>query len=153
MRCTVVVEEFLAVGTKHSCPSNENPIEIPIAIEQFKSRLNEIPNRTGKGLILFEPTDSDKVPTWYVMVEVSELTEIPADMFVQNIPEQLYASYTHKGSAVNFGDTYSILHSWILENGEYDHGFMIERQADSFEVLSNDFTADVYVPIKPKQNI
>ncbi|MBB3072841.1 putative transcriptional regulator YdeE [Paenibacillus baekrokdamisoli] len=152
MSINVVVKEFLAVGTRHTCPSNKNPIEIPNAIEQLKKRLNEIPNRTGKGLIMFEPTESDEIPTWFVTAEVSELGDIPKDMVVQKIPEQMYATYKHKGSATKFGETYSILHSWILENGDYDHGYMVEQQDDGFDVFSNDFTADVYAPFKPKQS-
>lgn len=152
MTCEVVVKEFLAVGTRHSCPSNENAIEIPKAIEQLISRLHEIPNRTGRGLILHAPSDPDATPIWYVMSEVSELTEaIPDGMFIQHLPQQTYVSYTHNGSGASLGDTYSVLHDWILKNGEYDQGFMVERQADSFDVFSDDFVADVYIPFIPNK--
>ncbi|TLS51614.1 hypothetical protein FE782_14005 [Paenibacillus antri] len=153
MSCEIVLRGFLAIGTKHSCPSDQNPTEIPKAIEDFKKRINEIPHRTGKGLIMHEPQESDKVPTWYVVAEVSELANtIPESMFVLNIPEQRYVTYTHNGSAVNFGNTYSLLHTWILNNGHYDHGYVVERQSDSFNILSNDYSADVYVPFKPQEN-
>ncbi|MDF2717382.1 MAG: Integron-associated effector binding protein [Paenibacillus sp.] len=150
MSVQVVGKELYAVGMKHSCPSHENPIRIPQAIEQFKQRIDEIPNRTGAVLILFEPVQPDRMPSWLVAAEVTGLTELPSDMVGRHLPEQLYATHPHKGSAARYGDTYSILHTWVLEHGEYDHGHMIERQADfDTDVLSDDFAADVYVPFKP----
>jgi hypothetical protein len=62
----------------------------------------------------------------------------------------MYATCKHMGSATKYGETYSMIHTWILENGEYDYGYMVEHQDDGFDVFSNDFTADVYAPFKPK---
>lgn len=148
----LVLKDFLAIGTKHSCPADENPIQIPKAIDDFKKRLDDIPHRTGKGLVIHEPNESNEIPTWYVMAEISELTDIiPDNMLTLNIPEQRYVTLTHYGSAVHLGDTYSTMHTWILENGHYDHGYIVERQSEDFNILSIDYSAEVYIPFKPKE--
>lgn len=149
MSCEIVFKEFLAIGTKHSCPTEKNPVEIPKAIDDLKRRLEEIPHRTGKGFIIHVPQESDESPTWYVTAEVSELTDIvPDHMVALTIPEQRYVTHTHNGSAIQLGQTYSLLHTWILENGDYDHGFMVERQSEDFKIFSSDYSAEVYVPFK-----
>lgn len=53
--CRVVKRGFLAVGTRHEAKYSEYPTVIPQSFDSLISRMEEIQNRTGEKLALYEP--------------------------------------------------------------------------------------------------
>lgn len=143
----IVSESFKAIGTFNTCKKNEKETEMPLAINAFKSRLEEISHRTGNGLLVFgpEPIENGVMP-WKVAAEVTSIDHVPDGMRVIEFSEMQYACYNYSGSKSQIGEAYSALHVWILENGNYGNGAMIEKW--DIQIPFEDEHSDVliYVP-------
>lgn len=97
--CRVVKRGFSAVGTRHEAKYSEYPTVIPQSFDSLISRMEEIQNRTGEKLALYEPGNyaPDNPGTYYTTVQVTEIGSIPQGMVSQTTPVCTYAVYTHKG--------------------------------------------------------
>lgn len=147
----IISRSFSAIGIKCACRPDEKGAEIPKAVESFLTRLAEIEHRTGNGLMIhgfgIETGDSQK-EKWSVTAEVSKIDQVPAGMDAVEIPVTQYAYYQHKKGIYSIGDAYSKLHTWILENGDYGDGYMVEVSDDHFQVVGEDRVIDVYAPFR-----
>ncbi|WP_199616005.1 GyrI-like domain-containing protein [Paenibacillus alkalitolerans] len=150
----VVRRSFLAIGTKHAFICEDKLVKIPQAHAAFLERLEEIPHRTGNGLMIHgigEETGDSRLEKCRVTAEVSKLERIPDGMHAIELPETQYAYYRHRDGIHRIGDTYSKLHLWILENGDYGEGCMVEVSDEHFQVVEDDSIVHVYVPFKEKE--
>jgi predicted transcriptional regulator YdeE len=152
MDVKVVTRAFSCVGTKHSCTREEKGIEIPKAHKAFLYRLGEMRNRTGNGIMLYNPGPIDSnIESWGVCAEVSEIQNIPDGMSSFILPSREYAYCCYIGEIYGIGESYSKLHLWILEHGDYDDGAIIEVTDERFQVTLADSEVQIYVPFKRKR--
>lgn len=92
--CKVVKRGFTAIGTKHETKYSDYPTAIPQAFETLTRRLEEIPNRSGVTLTLYEPKGDfvlDNLGTFYATAQVTDIGNIPQGMISQITPEHTYA--------------------------------------------------------------
>jgi predicted transcriptional regulator YdeE len=151
--CRVVKRGFSAVGTRQEAKYSEYPTVIPLSFDSLLSRMDEIPNRTGAKLALYEPGNfaPDNLGTYYATAEVTEIGNIPQGMVSQITPVCTYAVYTHRGEIWKIGDAYGSLNRWIAEN-DYKHskGWVVELMEQRFNPTSPESELEIYTPIEEK---
>jgi predicted transcriptional regulator YdeE len=151
--CRVVKRGFSAVGTRHEAKYSEYPTVIPQSFDSLISRMEEIQNRTGEKLALYEPGNyaPDNLGTYYTTAQVTEIGSIPQGMVSQTTPVCTYAVYTHKGEIWKIGDAYGSLNRWIDENGyKHSKGWVVELMDERFNPTSPESELEIYTPIEEK---
>jgi predicted transcriptional regulator YdeE len=124
--CRVVKRGFSAVGTRHEAKYSEYPTVIPQSFDSLISRMEEIQNRTGEKLALYEPGNyaPDNLGTYYTTAQVTEM---------------------------KIGDAYGSLNRWIDENGyKHSKGWVVELMNERFNPTSPESELEIYMPIEEK---
>lgn len=151
MGIELVTRAFTCIGTNHNCTVQEKNTAIPNAHQSFLNRLGEINNRTGNGIMLHNPGPiNSNVEAWCVCTEVSEIESIPEGMSSFVLPLREYAHFSYTGEIYGIGEAYSKLHVWILENGDYDDGTIVEISDERFEVFRPESVVEIFIPFKRK---
>ncbi len=123
--------------------------------EQYEARL--MPLRVDSEIsyeVHIEPAEYKEDKKYYVFVgvEVTELKDIPLELFGLTLPETLYVTFTFKGKSMFKGGDY-IWKQW-LPNSAYveSYPFMMEAyHAARWHGLTDDESElDWIVPVKPK---
>ena len=123
----------------------------------FRPYRNKIPNQVGNDAFgIYESYEEldDEVSFIYVCsVAVSSFEEIPDGMTARELPEQMYAKFTHVGPVANLDQTLKYIWGSWLPKSSYDY-----LQKPDFELYRPGFNdADptnklyLHIPIKPKQ--
>jgi AraC family transcriptional regulator len=103
-----------------------------------------------------EPQEYTKTKNFYMFVgaRVSELRDIPLEMFGKTLPPATYAVFTFRGRRISKGGEY-IWKKWLPQSDRYQEAFPYFIQAyDSvrFRALGDEASElDYYVPIRPKE--
>jgi predicted transcriptional regulator YdeE len=152
----VVTKSFTAIGTLHKSINfdKDKKEAMPLAINTLKSRLDEIHNRTGDGIMTygFEGIEHGGC-IWNVAAEVSLIENIPEGMVPIEFPEMQYAHYHYSGSINDIGNAYNELFDWINKNGDSGNGgSMIERWGNSFPSENEQCDMHLYLPFMWKNN-
>ncbi|MNI07607.1 Bacterial transcription activator, effector binding domain [compost metagenome] len=151
--CRVVKRGFSALGTRHEAKYSEYPTVVPLSFDSLLNRVDEIPNRTGAQLALYEPGNfaPDSLGIYYATAQVTEIGHIPQGMVSQITPVCTYAVYTHRGEISKIGDAYGSLNRWIAENGyKHSNGWVVELMDHRFNRNSPESELEIYTPIEEK---
>jgi predicted transcriptional regulator YdeE len=111
-------EAFKAVGVRWQGTFQQAQAgEIKDIMQQFRTRLPELPNTINKESILGVSYDiDDKGFTYYLCCEVIGENTLLEDMVEVNVPALTYASYQHKPEE-NVSESYTAVYNWIKESG------------------------------------
>lgn len=132
-------------------------LSLPKLWSAFAPYRDGIPNRVGNdsfGIYESYEEDGDEVRFVYVCtVQVENFDDIPEGMTARELPEQMYARFTHRGSVANIEQTLKHIWGSWLPKSKYDY---IERP--DFELYRSGYNvkdpnAELYlhIPIQPKQ--
>lgn len=124
----------------------------------FRPYRNNIANRIGDdafGIYESYQEQGDEVSFSYVCsVPVSSFDQIPDGMTTRELPEQMYAKFTHRGPVANLDQTLKYIWGSWLPKSSYDY---VEKP--DFELYPSGFNdADpknelyLHIPIRPKKN-
>ena len=146
-------DAFKVVGLKYYGDDPKN--NCPKLWKSFFERIGEIENQTGKmesfGLMCTgEEVLKNDLFDYIACVEVTDFGKIPEGMTAAEVPEAMYAVFTHKGSLDNLQQTYEYIYgTWFPKSGYEPVGM------NEFEYYDTRFTGeegselDIYVPVKP----
>ncbi|MFZ6052495.1 GyrI-like domain-containing protein [Halocola ammonii] len=126
----------------------------------FMPRKKEIENRVGNELISLQhyPADFDFQPqtkfTKWALVKVSNFDSVPEGMKTFELPEGLYATYLHKGTAREFQSNIIEIYTKWLPASKYE---LDDRP--HFEVLGKNYKGynapdseeEVWIPVREKE--
>ena len=132
-------------------------LDLPRLWSAFRPYRNSISNQTGEdafGIYESYEEQGDEISFSYVCtVPVSNFDQIPDGMTARELPEQMYARFTHTGPVANLDKTLKhIWGSWLPKSN-----YNFEEKPD-FELYQKGFNdADpknelyLHIPIKAKQ--
>ncbi|MBW3112329.1 GyrI-like domain-containing protein [Bacillus sp. MCCB 382] len=139
------VGEVKLVGFRVLCPGEKYVEEIPKAAQRLKERAGEIRNALEPsqqiGAFIVEESIPEEDGYW-IGLQVSEFSDIPADMQTLTIPPHRYATILHQGPNDQIRSSYEELHQWIR-----DHGFTRSTHSWNLEVYQNQNPSDVRVEL------
>lgn len=135
---------------------DNSDLSLPTLWKAFAPYRDNIPNRVGDncfGIYESYEEDGDDVTFSYVCtVQVSNFDDVPEGMTAREIPEQLYAKFTHTGPVSNLDQTLKyIWGSWLPKsNYEYEEKPDFELYRSGFD--NNDPKNELYlhIPIRGK---
>jgi len=124
----------------------------------FRPYRNKIPNQVGNDAFgiydCYEEHDNDISFIYVCTVPVSSFDDIPDGMTASELPEQMYARFTHVGPVANLEQTLKYIWGSWLPKSHYDY---VEKP--DFELYPPGFNnADpsselyLHIPIKPRQD-
>jgi AraC family transcriptional regulator len=124
----------------------------------FRPYRNNIANRIGDdafGIYESYQEQGDEVSFSYVCsVPVSSFDQIPDGMTTRELPEQMYAKFTHRGPVANLDQTLKYIWGSWLPKSSYDY---VEKP--DFELYPSGFNDAapknelyLHIPIRPKKN-
>lgn len=126
------------------------PIKMRIATLKDKDNYCVKVHRSINDINHFTP---DTLFTKWAAVAIDYVAEVPDQFHLLEIPEGLYAVFTHKGPASTFNNTLEYIFINWLPNSKY-----MLRDAPHFEVLKNDYNPEdplaeeaVWIPIQEKK--
>ncbi len=131
-------------------------LSLPKLWSSFSPYRDSIPNRIGGdsfGIYESYEEKDDEVSFIYVCtVPVSSFDDIPKGMTARELPEQMYAKFTHKGPVENLEQTLKYIWGSWLPKSKYDY-----LEKPDFELYRSGFNdADpnnklyLNIPIQPK---
>lgn len=128
------------------------------AIVKLKEQANEISNRMGEHIYLIQiypiKENFDAMVDRFISIigyEVSEVGSRPADTFVQSVPENMYAFYTHYGLEEELDKAYDYLYGrWMEEHGYESLGYDLERWDERYKPEEPDNEIDMFIAIKKR---
>ncbi len=87
-------------------------------------------------------------------VEVTTAEHIPDDMEILNIPEGLYAIFTHRGPASTGPKTYQYIFAEWLPHSEYviDERPHFALMTERYKHEQDNSEEDIFIPVKLKQD-
>ena len=135
---------------------NNSELDLVQLWSAFKPYRNNIANQVGNnafGIYEGYEENDDEVNFSYVCtVAVSKFDEIPEGMETREIPEQMYAKFTHKGPVANIDQTLKHIWGSWLPKSNYQY---IEKP--DFELYQSGFNNSdpknelyLHIPIKAK---
>ncbi|KMJ57667.1 transcription activator [Bacillus sp. LL01] len=114
------LDEIKLVGYRVLCAGEKYAVEIPQASKRLETCFHEIKNVKNSevqyGAFIVEAKTEQEDGYW-VMVEVEEFEDTPAEMVTLGIPSQKYAAAKYKGPNKGIFDAYEELHNWAAEQG------------------------------------
>ncbi|MGB1308411.1 MAG: GyrI-like domain-containing protein [Oceanihabitans sp.] len=124
----------------------------------FMPNRNKITNALGEAIFevllykdnYFTNFNPNNIFTKYGALEVKDFSNVPLEMHSFTLKEGLYAVFTYKGFAKDFGAfMQQILLEW-LPNSEYtlDHRPHFHVLGEKYKNNSKDSQEEVYIPIK-----
>ncbi|PKR78431.1 hypothetical protein CEY16_01350 [Halalkalibacillus sediminis] len=139
------LNEFVGVGVKWQGTFEEAENgDIREVFAQFKEDVHSIPNRVEPQVIYgLADHNFEGGFTYYLLVEVASIGNIPEHMLTLQVPTQTYACTEYsEQSELSIQDTYMKLHQWI-ENKTYE---LDQFNFTSLEVYPNDYNPKVDQP-------
>jgi AraC family transcriptional regulator len=128
--------------------------EIPLLWQRFVPYLGKIPGRIGSVTYapLFDHGDGSTDFDYLAGVEVSDASEVPAELRVMRIPAFTYAVFPHHHHVSRLKDTMSaIWRDWLPIWGHHQPGKdvpnMIEFYSEHFNPRTGTGGMEVWVPI------
>jgi len=135
---------------------DEKDLSLPRLWSGFRPYRDSIKNRASDesfGIYESYEEDGDKVNFSYVCCEpVLNFDHVPEGMITRELPEQLYAKFTHRGSIADLDKTLKyIWGSWLPKsNYEYQEKPDFELYPPNYNVMDPDATMTIHIPIKEK---
>ena len=145
---TVVGLSYIGKNENQEASFNQ---EIAQMWGELMSRNEEIKHTTGQctyGACFSQPKWEEEGEFEYVACfEVTDSSELPEGMVVRQVPAYRYAVFTHKGRAINLGETYKYIYeTWLPQSGVelhpdkfdmelYDHRFIPDSDESEFDIL------------------
>ncbi len=137
---------------------NSNDLDLVQLWSAFKPYRNNIANQVGDNAFGiyegYEESDDEVNFSYVCTVAVSNFDDVPEGMETREIPEQMYAKFTHKGPVANIDQT--LKHVWgsWLPKSNFDY---IEKP--DFELYRSGFNNSdpknelyLHIPVKAKQS-
>lgn len=142
---------FTVVGIEGNANMQNSKEVCPRVWDELLKRTGEIQeaveNKTMYGVCIMI---NDNDFSYLAGVEVKRADKVPEGMVSKTVANAKYASFTHKGSVMNVGDTYErIMNDWLPRSGE-----KIDMKAPTLEVYDERFTNDenslmeIWMPLK-----
>ena len=142
------------VGVSNRYDSRD--LNLPKLWSGFAPYRNNIPNRIGDesfGIYESYEETGDEVSFVYVCtVAVENFEDVPEGMTARELPEQMYAKFTHTGPVANLDKTLKYIWASWLPKSDFDY---IEKP--DFELYRSGFDNNdpknelyLHIPIKPK---
>jgi AraC family transcriptional regulator len=136
-----------------------NNIQTPTLWRNFMPRRNQILNVISSDLYSVQILKKFEVPNpqsefeKWACIEVSEVSNIPQNMKVLNIPEGLYAIFHYKGIDTEGYKVFQwIFNQWLPNTDfEFDSRPQFEILSEKYKRNSVDSEEDIYIPIKLKK--
>jgi predicted transcriptional regulator YdeE len=101
-------------------------------------------------LALFRKTDF----SYFITVEVEDLSKMPIGMTALSLPEMFYAKKTHQQTLElnQVIQTYEDIYHWISKNGwvKIDSAYHLENYGEKFNPNAMKTNFDIYVPVYKK---
>ncbi len=124
---------------------------------RFMQHGQQVPNRldakVGYGVEIYGPEFPEEHKWHYFpSVEVSNLEDVPINLFVKTLPAAKYAVFTAKGGLVKLGETFQYAYMTWLPASEYEVAFPFdfEYYDERFHGDAPESEVDIYIPVKPK---
>lgn len=121
--------------------------------EDFRQRLEEVPNRVGDAVYLLQRYSEDgwspDMPYENIVgVAVSSIEELPSGMIGHEVPGGRFVKFLHKGPESKIHLTYDFINNWLESNKEYMYRpYDIEYWDDRYLGEHEDSEIDIYVPM------
>jgi len=131
-------------------------LSLPRLWSAFRPYKDKVPNRvsdSGFGIYESYQEEGDNVAFVYVCcMEVSSFDEIPEGLTPRELPEQMYAKFTHKGSIANLDKTLKYIWGSWLPKSKYDYEERpdFELYPPGYNVMDPDCEMAIHIPIKLK---
>jgi len=126
--------------------------------QNFLRRRSEIKNQVGTNLYSIQVFDDHYFKTFsphstfekLAAIEVTNLSEIPAEMEPFTLPSGLYAVFIHRGAASTGPTTFNYIFSTWLPNSEYhlDNRPHFEVLGEKYKNDDPDSEEEIWIPIK-----
>lgn len=133
--------------------------EIAYHWQRFIAQENLVKNRKGNAgyevWIWNEESEKTKKETGFVGVEVTEIEDLPLEMFVKVLPPSKYAVFAIKATEMHSDWGNKIYKEWLPKsNYEEAHKFLIEYyDGKRFKSMGDEESEiDIYIPIKPRSS-
>jgi AraC family transcriptional regulator len=155
----VTLQEKKLVGKRKQMSFSDNKTRE--LWQSFMPKRNEIKNRAGTELYSVEVYNSPSFfqrfnPTAvfekWAAVEVTDFTDIPADMETLLLPAGLYAVFIHYGPASEGPKTYEYIFNVWLPNAAYilDDRPHFALMGDKYKNDDPASEEEIWIPVKPK---
>ncbi|RED66145.1 GyrI-like domain-containing protein [Cohnella lupini] len=122
--------------------ANHEPERIERAKQAFMERTEEIKRIAKASEYVCLSFVSETLFTYLICIEVTELKEVPNDMIGFIVPAHKY------GKARSDGDTYSVIHQYLKEQGLKNNKRALAMEIYKFEDPQWPNKVDVYIPIE-----
>lgn len=135
---------------------NNADLSLPKLWSAFRPYNNNIPNRVEKNCFGiyegYQETENDVSFTYVCTAQVTNFDQVPEGMQTRELPEQMYAKFTHKGPINKLEQTLKYIWGSWLPKSKYSY----EEKPD-FELYRPDFNKDpnnteihLHIPIASK---
>jgi AraC family transcriptional regulator len=143
-------QPFCVAGLAERC-SNETSAGIPAQWQRFQPYLGNIPGQVGKVAygVVYNGDDQGNVD-YLCGVEVSDYSDVPAELSRVRIPENRYAVFSHRDHISTIRRTFNTIWSkWFPESGhEPADAPFFERYDERFNPATGSGGLEIWVPLK-----
>jgi AraC family transcriptional regulator len=130
---------------------SETSVGIPAQWQRFAPYVGHIPGQVGQTTYGVLCHSDDAGNAEYICgVEVSDFSEVPAELSRLRVPEQRYAVFTHRDHISTIRRTwFTIWNKWLPESGyQAAEGPEFERYGKEFDPRTGAGGLQIWVPIK-----
>ena len=104
---------------------DNSDLSLPKLWSAFRPYRENIPNSAGNDAFgiyeAYEEQGDNVIFSYVCCLEVTNFDDVPDNMVTRELPEQLYARFTHKGSIANLGSTLKYIWGSWLPKSKYDY--------------------------------
>ena len=132
-------------------------LSLPKLWSAFRPYSGKIPNRVGANAFgiyeSYEETEDEVSFVYICSVQVSSFDDIPEGMIARELPEQMYAKFTHRGPVANLEQTLKYIWGSWLPKSKYDYVEKpdFELYLPGFNVADPNSEIYLHIPIQPKR--
>ena len=137
------------IGARYTFETNQG---IPFQWQRFRPYIGNIPGQVGYTTYGVCCNGDAAGSFEYVAgVEVSDFSELPAELARVRIPEQRYAVFTHRDHISTMRSTvYTIWNKWLPASGQdITDAPNFERYSEKFNPEAGTGIVEIWLPIKP----
>ncbi len=131
-------------------------LSLPKLWSAFRPYREQITNRVNEqsfGIYeAYEEAEQEVRFSYVCCAQVNDFSHVPEGMITRQLPEQMYAKFTHKGSITNLDKTLKyIWGSWLPKSAyEYVEKPDFELYPEGYNVMDESSEMTLHIPIKAK---
>jgi AraC family transcriptional regulator len=148
--CRVVRLEALRLVGARGRFTRETQDEIPTVWARFAPRMGTVPGRVDPRTSYGVCEVVDGALDYTACVEVDSLERVPEGLVGFEVPEGVYAVFTHEGPIAGIGRTWDLIHGrWLREAGLVkEAGADFERYDVRWDPATASGPVDVFVRVR-----